>query len=187
MAEYTNLKEGKEYEARLVYVNDLGIHTNEYKGEKKPDVRKRTFAVEVLGETVELEDGPTVRTLFINPFNSFDKMSEKGKEFEYMKVFDSKAKPDTAPDWEAQLGKPCVITVKHAVSKKDKNIKFDNIDTISAIPEKYQAAVEEGTLEPQINNVNKLRGLVKWVYDQRIDDAEDTAPEPEDKDDDTPY
>jgi hypothetical protein len=61
-------------------------------------------------------------------------------EYAHYKSFVPTAKEDTVADWESVLGKPVNIIIKHF--KKDANT-YDNIDSLVAIPQKYQANVPE--------------------------------------------
>jgi hypothetical protein len=193
-----------EHEARLVYVADLGIQEGrEHKGEKKPDVQQISLGFEVVGQTVEIDGEEKPRYLWLNPFNIYHKLTEKGKELEYYSIFDPSASEGEVADWDAQLGKPCSIRISHNNGKgKNEGKVFDNISGILAIPEKYQAGVAPATLEVGVgdaddedNPVNAaLFGLTKWVFDRRIDAApkkeapkkNDAIPD-DDFDDDIPF
>src|SRR5512139_186732 len=173
---YTNAPEG-ENEARLVYVADLGLQKKEYMGEDKGNVQQLALGFEIVGQYVELNDVKVPRLMWTKPFYIYQTMGEKSKEFDYYKVFDPLANPESVPDWEAQLGKPCNVIVKHIAGKGDKaNIKYDNIAGVTAIPAKYQANVPPMEMKPAIGDANDpenpaqkaLFGLTKIVYDRRI-------------------
>ena len=173
---YTNAPEG-ENEARLVYVADLGLQKKEYMGEDKGNVQQLSLGFELVGQYVELNDVKVPRLMWTKPFYIYQTMGEKSKEFEYYKVFDPLANPESVPAWEAQLGKPCNVIVKHVAGKGDKaNIKYDNIAGVTAIPAKYQANVPPMEMKPAIGDANDpenpaqkaLFGLAKMVYDKRI-------------------
>ena len=187
-----NLENGGEYEGRLVYVADLGLHEREYMGEKKPDVQKIALGIEIIGETVELEDGTVPRLLWVKPFNIYWKMSDKGAEFGYYKVFEPSAVADTVADWELQLGKCCSVTITHVKDKKDPSVVYDNIQNIVGIPAKYQKNIGAATIEPCVGDADDednpatkaLYGLSRWMYDQRIvegDTQEDSGFDPDDE------
>lgn len=173
-----NLKEKHEYEGRLVYVADLGLQERSFKSEVKPPAQQVSLGFEIIGETVEYEDGTTKpKILWCIPFYIYHEMSDKGKELQYYKIFDPDAEPKTVADWEKVLGTPCTITVEHY--KKEDNV-YDNIKSIAPIPKKYQDSVGESTIEPCIgdadeenNACNKaLFGLARYVFDKRINDSE---------------
>ena len=50
-SDYQSLEAG-EYDARLVYVADLGVHQDEYKGEVKNPAQKIALGLEIVGETI---------------------------------------------------------------------------------------------------------------------------------------
>jgi len=168
-----NLVNGQEYEGRLVYVADLGLHTREFKGEVKTPCQKIALGIEILGETVELEDATVPRVLWTKPFNIFFQLTDKGKEIEYYKIFEPGAEAEEEADWDAQLGKPVSVLITHF--KKDDNC-YDNIKSLAPIPLKYQEGIEEATIEPYIGDADDeknactkaLYGLAKWVFEQRI-------------------
>jgi len=187
-----NLPEG-EHEGRLVYVADLGLQVNEYKGEVKPDTQQIALGVEIVGQTIEL-DGKTVpRFLWTKPFNIFSTMTEKGRELKFYSVFDSSANEGEVPDWDGQLGSPCTVVVKHA--NGNDGAVFDNISSLLPIPAKYQDGVELATLDFGIGDsedpddvVNKaLFGLAKWVFDRRIGAQEKVDEAPKADTEDGPY
>jgi len=171
--EYAKLKNG-DYEARLVYVADLGLQEREYKGEKKPDAQQLALGFEVLGEYVTINEVEVPRILWTRPFNVFNVLTAKGKELEYMKIFNPTASDGEEGDWESVLGTPVSLTVGKRQSAKGQ--EFDNINNIAAIPAKYHKDVAASDIEPAIgdcddpdNVVNKaLFGLVKLVLDKRV-------------------
>lgn len=198
--EYENLEPG-EYEARLVYIVDLGMHRKEYKGEYTGDQQMIVLGFEILGETVTVDGKEHPRYMFINPFYvSPAGMSEKSNEYKYYSVFEPTAKDWDTPDWPAQLGKPCSVMIEN-VKSKDGDKVFDNIVSVTAIPKKYQKNVAKGKLKPEAGDGNdledKLYGLARWIWDRRIGAGGETqqetpkkkdAPaEDDDFDDDIPF
>jgi hypothetical protein len=113
--------------------------------------------------------------MWSQPFNIFYKMSDKGKEFAYYKIFEPAAKPDTIADWGEQLGKPCSVIIKQV--KKD-DVTYDNIGSLAPIPKKYQDGVGEAQIEPCIGDADDdenqctkaLFGLARWVFDRRLNE-----------------
>jgi len=193
MSEYENLPEG-EAEGRLVYVLSLGLHQDEYKGEKKKPAEKKVLGIEIIDSDVEINGEKKPRLLWTRPFNSFPSLTERGKESEHYWVFDPTVQEGDKPDWEKQLGKPCNVVVVHAQSK-DGSRTYDNISKLTRIPEKYQDKVGENRLDTGIaltteSDLHKmLFGLARYVYDQRIEeeDAEKPTEESQDYDDDIPF
>ena len=181
-----NLEAG-EHEGRLRYVADLGLHINEYKGEVKPDVQKLSLGIEIVGETVEIDGEQQPRILWVNPFNIFYSMSERGKELPLYKVFSATAREGEVADWDSVINEPCNVTVIHNQGKGENSDRtYDNIDVLSPIPAKYKAGVAEGLVtdgctgdaDNAENPAQKaMYGLVSWVFENRIDGGE-TAPEP---------
>lgn len=183
-----NLKAGEEYEGRLVYVADLGLHENNYKGDVKPDVQKIALGVEIIGETIEVDGEKKPRILWTKPFNIFYKMTEKGNELKYYKMFNPSAEENTVADWDSVLGNVVSVLISHTTAKDDANIVYDNIQSLSSVPKKYQADVGEALTEPCIGDADDeenactkaLYGLTRWFYDRRIIDGskKEETPEP---------
>jgi len=175
--EYTNLKEG-EYEGRLVYVADLGLQEREYMGESKPPAQQISLGIEILGNTVVVDGKEQPRLLWTKPFNIFYEMNEKGNEYKYYKTFDSTAKEGQVADWDSVLGKPCNVLVVNVAGKGDNaNRLYDNIDSISPIPTKYQDSVDASTVTDMAvgdadddNNPAQraMFGLPRYIFDRRI-------------------
>ena len=141
-----NLEAG-EHEGRLRYVADLGLHTNEYKGEVKPNVQKLALGIEIVGETIEIDGETKPRLLWTSAFNIFYQMTEKGKELQFYKVFDTSATEGVIADWDAVINEPCNVTVVHVKGKGENSDRtYDNIASVSPIPSKYKAAVAEGLI-----------------------------------------
>ena len=165
-----NLEAG-EHEGRLRYVADLGLHTNEYKGEVKPNVQKLALGIEIVGETKP-------RLLWTSAFNIFYQMTEKGKELQFYKVFDTSATEGVIADWDAVIDEPCNVTVVHVQGKGENSDRtYDNISSISPIPSKYKAAVAEGLVtdgctgdvEDENNPAQAATfGLPAWFITNRI-------------------
>jgi hypothetical protein len=166
-SDYQNLEEG-DYDVRLVYVADLGLHQDTYKGEVKPATQKIALGLEVIGKTVTIDDEEKPRYMWTKPFNIFSSLTEKGNELKFYSVFEPSAKADDVPDWDAQLGKACSIYVE----QNDKG--YDNIVNVAPIPPKYQEEIAPATLEGGVGDdeevISALYGLVKWTYDKQIKD-----------------
>ena len=186
--EYENLPEG-EHEGRLAYVADLGLHTNEYKGEAKDDVQKLALGIEVVGSSVTIDGEEHPRLLWCDPFNIYFTMTDKGKEVLLYQVFDPDAVAGVEADWDAVIGTPCNLKVVHRKGKGDKKDEvYDNVAGITPIPAKYQDGVAAaritdgctGDCEDANNPAQKaLFGLAKWQFDQRIVEGAEDAPEKE--------
>jgi len=175
--EYSNLKPG-EYEGRLVYVADLGLQEREYMGESKPPATQISLGIEILGESVMVDGKEQPRLLWTKPFNIFYEMNEKGNEYKYYKVFEPNAEEGQVADWDSVLGKPCNVLVKNVAGKGENASRlYDNIDSISPIPAKYQADVLPSTITDQAvgdaddeNNPAQraMFGLPRYIFDRRI-------------------
>jgi len=188
---WNNLEE-EDYDARLVYVADLGLQVNEFKGEFKGNFQQISLGIEVIGEVVEDEEGELhPRILFTKPFFIYDNLTERGTELKFYKLFVPKADEGDVPDWDAQLGKAISVSVVHVQGKgENKDKTYDNIAGLSKIPKKYIDDVGDAVAEVGIgdaddadNFVTKgLYGLPKYVLDKRIvnesdDDEEEEEPE----------
>lgn len=174
--EYEPLEDG-EHEGRLIYVADLGMQHREYKGEVKPDAQQISLGIEILGKHVTIDGEAKPRVLWVKPFNVFHEMSERGKEFQFYRVFDSTAAEGEVADWDSVLNTPCNVVVGKRTSG---DRTFDNIEALTPIPTKYQADVDEAELAPCIGDCDDasnvcnlaLFGLVKYVFDKRIEEVD---------------
>jgi hypothetical protein len=171
--EYTNLSEG-EHEGRLVYVADLGMQERSYMGEEKPACQQISLGIEVMGKAVDIDGTMRPRLLWTKPFNIFQTMDERGNEYKYFKTFQPTAQDGQVADWDAVLGTPCNILVKHSVSG---DRTYDNIDSIVAIPTKYHEAVAAseftdacvGDCDDEDNAAQKaMFGLARFVFEKRV-------------------
>ena len=135
--EYENLAEG-EHEGRLVYIADLGLQSVEYKGEKKPDTQQIALGIEIVGNSVLIDGQEKPRFLWTKPINIYYTLTERGKEYEYYKIFNPTCQEGEVADWDAVLGTPCNVIVKHNTSN---GRTYDNIASLSAIPAKYHDGV----------------------------------------------
>ena len=175
--EYSNLKPG-EYEGRLVYVADLGLQERDYMGESKPPAQQISLGIEILGESVMVDGKEQPRLLWTKPFNIFYEMNEKGNEYKYYKVFEPTAKEGQVADWDSVLGRPCNVLVVNVAGKgENANKIYDNIDSISPIPTKYQGDVPASVITDQAvgdaddeNNPAQraMFGLPRYIFDRRI-------------------
>ena len=175
--DWVNLDPKEEYEARLVYIADLGLQRKEFKGEFKGNFQQLALGFEILGEGTNDEDGNYVpRILWDRPFYTFDKMPKNSYELEIYSAFDTSAEENSFPAWENQLGKPVSIKVKNVKDKSDSSIVYDNIASISNIPTKFQEGIAAAITTPAVgdsndlnNSVNsKMYGLAKWVFNKRL-------------------
>jgi hypothetical protein len=202
--EYTNLEAG-EHEGRLVYVADLGLQEREYMGESKPPAQQLSLGIEIIGQTVSIDNKEVPRILWTKPFNVFYTLTEKGNEMKYFSVFDASAQEGSVADWDAVLGLPCNVVVKHTKGKgENSNRVYDNISNLTPIPAKYQEGVGAalttdmavGDADDENNAATKaLFGLAKFVFDKRINEnkpklavvKDSVSDEDEDFEDDIPF
>ena len=175
--EYTNLKPG-EYEGRLAYVADLGLQEREYMGESKPPAQQISLGIEILNQFVNVDGKEQPRLLWTKPFNIFYEMDERGNEYKFYKTFDSTAMEGQVADWDSALGKPCNVLVKNVAGKGENASRlYDNIDSISSIPTKYQSDVAAsvvtdmavGDADDDNNPAQRaMFGLPRYIFDRRI-------------------
>jgi hypothetical protein len=202
--EYTNLEAG-EHEGRLVYVADLGLQEREYMGESKPPAQQLSLGIEIIGQTVSIDNKEVPRILWVKPFNVFYTLTEKGNEMKYFSVFEPTAQEGSVADWDAVLGLPCNVVVKHKKGKgENSNRVYDEISNLTPIPAKYQEGVGAalttdmavGDADDENNAATKaLFGLAKFVFDKRISEnkpklavvKELVSDEDDDFEDDIPF
>ena len=174
------LDEG-DYEGRLVYVADLGLQVNEYKGEVKQPTQQISLGIEIIGESVMIDDVERPRLMFTKPFNIFNKLTEKGNELKYLRIFNPKAVEGVVGDWEAVLDTPVNVTV---VNTTNGDNTYNNIGLLAPIPAKYQGSVGKSTITPAIGDADdeenvvtqSLFGLSKFVFDKRLPSQSDDVP-----------
>lgn len=179
---YTNLEAG-EYEARLIYVADLGMQKRQpYKGDEKTPCQQITLCFEILGSTVELNGEVKPRTIWMSQTNIFGNMGSMGNELPLYRAFVPNAKEDSLPNWEEQLGKP--VTLNIAPHESNGRI-FDKILSVAAIPLKYQDKVDKaittdfsvgGCEELDSPAIQNLRGFLKTNHENRIKKGSSDSP-----------
>ena len=116
--------------------------------------------------------------MWTRPFNVFFEMTERGKEFQLYRVFDSSAKEGEVADWDSVLDTPCAVNVVNVKgSGENSGNTYDNIDTITPIPAKYRKDVEDGLItdsctgdaDDEDNPAQKaMFGLAQYVFDRRL-------------------
>lgn len=108
------------YNGRLVQVIDLGLQTNEFKGESKPPVQKFYTTYELVDEFCKDEDGNYLEDKprwFSETMPLYNLEAEKAKSTErYLALDPNRVKEGNWPDL---LGDPVVVTIIRKVSKKD--------------------------------------------------------------------
>jgi hypothetical protein len=172
--DYQQLEDG-DYESRLVYVADLGLHKREYMGEDKGDTQKISLGFEILGNPVQIDGEMKPRILWTKPFNVYTELNERGEEMKYYRIFNPSCQEGDVANWESVLGEPCSLTVGKNWSK-DKTRTFDTILSIAPIPAKYRKDVPEGEITPAIGNADDVNdpvqkamfGLVLYVFKNRL-------------------
>lgn len=173
--EYDKLPDG-EYEARLVYVADLGLQDRS-RYDKEP-AQQVSLGLEILGQPVTINEVECPRILWSQSFNVFQTMHEKSKELQMYRIFNPSAAPDTVADWDSVLGMPCNAVVGKREGNNGK--VYDELTNITTIPAKYHDSIAKGEIEPCIGDADdpdnaaqtNLFGLAKWKYDNRIEDTE---------------
>lgn len=191
---YTRLGSG-EYEGRLVFIGDLGLQERKFKGDEKPPCQQITLGVEIVGS----DNNGEPRFLWTRPFNIFSKMSELSKEYEFYRIFNPNAKPDTVADWDAVMGEPCMVHVVTTKSK-DGTAEYDNVDHLSPVPAKFKSGIGEARITPCIGDcedednaaTKALYGLAKYIWEKRMDPPKKTQQKAskakqEASEDDVPY
>ena len=180
-SDYENLEQG-EYEARLVYVGDLGLQERNFQGEEKPPAQQLSLGLELVDSTVMIDGIEQPRLMWSKPFNIFSTLNEKGRELEMYRVFASGAKEGEVADWDSVLGQPCNVTVVHSKPTAE-GVKYDNVQSISPIPAKYKGGVSPARTtdvcigdSSDLNNAatKALFGLAAYVFGKRL--GADSAP-----------
>jgi hypothetical protein len=169
-----------EYEGRLVYIADLGLQSRDFKGDEKPPCQQISLGIEICGQSVTIDGVETPKLLWTKPFNIFAKLNEKGREYEYFKVFNPKAEDNTVADWDSFMGSPCSVYITNREGKGEYLGKvFEEISQVTPIPVKYREGVPEARITPCIgdaedsnNEATKaMYGLTKYVHAKRLADV----------------
>jgi len=165
-----------EYDGRLVYVADLGIIRDEYKGEVN-ERQKLVLGIEILGKEVEIDvDGEKVTkplVLWSKAFNIYAKTSSKSIEFKFATVFDPSFKGGVAFDWDDVLGAP--VSVRLSVTDDG---KYNNIESLMPIPARFAASLNEAVSDPYAGRYDEepiksnIYGLPLWLVKNRGELAE---------------
>jgi len=165
-----------EYDGKLVYVADLGLIRDEYKGEVT-ERQKIVLGIEILGKEVELDvDGEKVTkplVLWSKAFNIYAKTSSKSIEFKFATVFDPSFKGGVAFDWEEVLGSPVSV----ALTVTDDG-KFNNVASLMPIPARFAASLDEAVSDPYAGRYDEepiksnIYGLPLWLVKNRGELAE---------------
>jgi len=178
--DYEKLENG-EHEGRLVYVADLGMHEAYKAGPEdadKPDVQKICLGIEAVGNPVQINGESQPRILWTAPINIYQELTELGNELKAYRVFDPQAQAGSVADWDSVLGSPCNMVIGKRKSG-DGTKEYDNINSLTPIPAKYQDGVAEAITTPCVGDSDDasnpctmaLFGLAKYVYEKRITDV----------------
>ena len=173
-----------DYDGRLVYVADLGIIRDEYKGEVN-ERQKLVLGIEILGKEVEVEvDGEKVTKpliLWSKAFNIYARTSDKSVEFKFATVFEPAFKGGIAFEWEDVLGAPVSVVL----SVTDDG-KYNNIERLQAVPSRFASAFPANVTEPATGRYDDeaikgdLYGLPLWLVKNRgelADAPKEVAPQ----------
>ena len=160
-----------DYDGRLVYVADLGIIRDEYKGEVN-ERQKLVLGIEILGKEVEVEvDGEKVTkplVLWSKAFNIYAKTSSKSIEFKFATVFDPTFKGGIPFDWDDVLGSPVSV----GLSVTDDG-KYNNIESLLPIPARFATNLNEAVSDPYAGRYDEepiksnIYGLPLWLVKNR--------------------
>jgi hypothetical protein len=163
----TDVLPADEYEARLVYVADLGIQQGNPKFDQK-DNQQLALCLEVIGHTREFEGETVPEFLWSRGFNIFQKLNELGNEYKNFKIFEPTCEEGDVADWDSVLGMPCSVTT--VINSRG----YAEIGTINPIPKKYQKDVgasivtdmATGDVDDEDNPAQKaMYGLPRWLVD----------------------
>tara|TARA_R110002096_G_scaffold39407_3_gene107905 strand:+ start:543 stop:1166 length:624 start_codon:yes stop_codon:yes gene_type:complete len=192
----TDVLPADDYEARLVYVADLGIQKGNPKYDQK-DNQQLALCLEVIGHTREFEGETVPEFLWGRGFNIFQKLNELGNEYKNFKIFDPSCQEGDVADWDNVLGVPCSVTT--VINDRG----YAEVSALNPLPKKYHGGVGEslvtdmstGDVDDEDNPAQKaMYGLPRWLVDNnRVGHeegkplpAQEAVPSPID-DDDIPF
>jgi hypothetical protein len=161
------------YPARVVQIITLGLQEqNPYKGEPKPPAHELYVTYELLDEFMKDEEGNDIpekpRWLSENfAFYSLDSDLAKSTK----RYFALDPEKEHGGDWAALLGAPCMVTVIQKPSKKDPEVIYNNITTVSSMRAKEAAKAPDLVNEGKVFDVDEpdmdiFLSLPEWLQDK---------------------
>jgi len=122
------------YPGRLVQLIDLGLQPQSFEGKATEPAREIYITLELSDEFLKDEEGNDLKDKprwFSEFFPLRHIKSEKAKSTKRYLAFDPTNKYDG--DWTKLLGLPVIVNLVQNPSKKDKNVVYNNIGSLSAI------------------------------------------------------
>lgn len=172
-------QESKDYEqreiakkgprlAQLVGLVDIGIHIQEFQGEKKKPCRELIPVFKLIQDKYKDEEG-VAHCMNISPYFGMGIMpgAERSKYMKFCEAIDPNHEvlESGAGELPALLGRYCYVNMKHNTKKNEagEDITFSNYVGVSQLPEDYPIPEHEefnnfffDTLNPDVEVFEKL-------------------------------
>tara|TARA_R110002167_G_scaffold299111_1_gene503449 strand:- start:15 stop:638 length:624 start_codon:yes stop_codon:yes gene_type:complete len=167
-----------DYDARLVYVADLGVQKGNPKYDQK-DNQQLALCLEIVGRTREFEGETVPQLLWGSAFNIFQKLNELGNEYKNFKIFEPSCQEGDVADWDKVLGVPC------SVSTIINDRGYAEIEEITRVAKKHLDGVLDsivtdmctGDVDDEDNPAQKaMFGLPRWLVDNNRAGHEEGEP-----------
>lgn len=168
------------YPARVVQILSLGLQPQrEYKGQEKPPAYEIYVTYEFADEFMkdketgeELKDKPRWLSETL-PLHSLD--SDLAKSTKRYLALDPEQ--EFGGDWAKLAGTPCMVTVINNRSKKDPDIVYDNIASISTMRAKEASRMGDLVNPPKVFDIDDpdmevFGSLPEWLQEKMKENLE---------------
>lgn len=163
--------------AQLVGIVDVGIHVQEYQGEKKKPCRELIPIFKLLQDKYTDEDGKE-HCMTVSPYFGLGIMpgAERSKYMKFCEAIDPEHEvlEDGAGELVDLLGRYCYVNIKHNTKKNEagEDLTYGNYVNISQLPEDYPIPEHEefekiffDTMNPDASVFEKLHGRQKELIE----------------------
>lgn len=161
------------YPARVVQIITLGLQEQQpYKGEPKQPAQELYVTYELLDEFMKDEDGNDIedKPRWLSEtfaFHSLDSDLAKSTK----RYFALDPDKDYGGDWSKLIGAPCMVTIIQKPSKKDPDIIYNNITSVSSMRAKEAAKAPDLVNEGKLFDIDEpdmdiFLSLPQWLQDK---------------------
>lgn len=160
------------YPARVVQVISLGLQKQQpFKGEEKPPKHEIYVTYEMLDEFLKDEGGEDIEDKprwLSERFTMNSLESDMAKSTKRYLALDPSNEFDG--DWAQLIGAPCMVTVVQNVSKKDKDVVYNNIASVQTMRPKEAAKAADLRNPGKVFDVDEpdletFLALPKWLQE----------------------
>jgi len=173
-------KEGPRL-AQLVGLVDIGIHVQEYGGEKKKPCRELIPVFKLIQDKYQDDEG-VAHCMNASPYFGLGIMpgADRSKYMKFCKAIDPKQEimQDGAGELPDLLGRYCYVNMEHNTKKNDsgEEITYSNYVDVSRLPEDYPVPEHDefdkfffDSLNPELDVYEKLFNRQKELLSESVD------------------